>query len=51
MKIKIVQKELLSKMQNSGYFTIDSRFGQDNNENNSKSLKEIYDKIANNIIY
>ncbi|MFR4810873.1 MAG: vWA domain-containing protein [Clostridium perfringens] len=43
-------KELLSKMQNSGYFTIDSRFGQDNNENNSKSLKEIYDKIANNII-
>lgn len=27
-------KELLSKMQNSGYFTIDSRFGQDNNENN-----------------
>lgn len=43
-------KELLSKMQNLGYFTIDSRFGQDNNENNSKSLKEIYDKIANNII-
>ncbi|EOU1150924.1 VWA domain-containing protein [Clostridium perfringens] len=43
-------KELLSKIQNSGYFTIDSRFGQDNNENNSKSLKEIYDKIANNII-
>ncbi|MCX0384705.1 MAG: vWA domain-containing protein [Clostridium perfringens] len=43
-------KELLSKMQNSGYFTIDSRFSQDNNENNSKSLKEIYDKIANNII-
>lgn len=43
-------KELLSKMQNSGYFTIDSRFDQDNNENNSKSLKEIYDKIANNII-
>ncbi|MDM0765900.1 VWA domain-containing protein [Clostridium perfringens] len=43
-------KELLSKMQNSGYFTIDSRFGQDNNENNSKSLKGIYDKIANNII-
>ena len=43
-------KELLSKMQNSGYFTIDSRFGQDNNENNSTSLKEIYDKIANNII-
>ena len=43
-------KELISKIQNSGYFTIDSRFGQDNNENNSKSLKEIYDKIANNII-
>ena len=43
-------KELLSKMQNSGYFTIDSRFGQDNNENNGKSLKGIYDKIANNII-
>ncbi|ELC8431699.1 VWA domain-containing protein [Clostridium perfringens] len=43
-------KELLSKMQNSGYFTIDSRFGQDKKKNNSKSLKEIYDKIANNII-
>lgn len=37
---------LLSKMQNSGYFTIDSRV----DKNNSKSLKEIYDKIANNII-
>lgn len=43
-------KELLSKMQNSGYFTIDSRFSQDKKKNNSKSLKEIYDKIANNII-
>ncbi|XZK94710.1 vWA domain-containing protein [Clostridium perfringens] len=43
-------KELLSKMQNSGYFTIDSRFSQGKQKNNSKSLKEIYDKIANNII-
>ncbi|TBX08079.1 vWA domain-containing protein [Clostridium perfringens] len=42
--------KLLSKMQNSGYFTIDSRFSQDKKKNNSKSLKEIYDKIANNII-
>ncbi|EGT0000570.1 VWA domain-containing protein [Clostridium perfringens] len=42
--------KLLSKMQNSGYFTIDSRFSQGKQKNNSKSLKEIYDKIANNII-
>lgn len=37
-------------MQNSGYFTIDSRESDSKNENNKKSLKEIYDKIANNII-
>ncbi len=47
---KNLAKELLSKIQNSGEFTIDSRFSQDKNENNSKSLKEIYDKIVNNII-
>ncbi len=43
-------KELLGEMQNSGYFTIDSRESDSKNENNKKSLKEIYDKIANNII-
>ncbi|NGT84742.1 vWA domain-containing protein [Clostridium perfringens] len=43
-------KELLGEMQNAGYFTIDSRESDSKNENNKKSLKEIYDKIANNII-
>lgn len=38
-------KELLGGMQNYGYFTIDSR----ESKNNNKSLKEIYDQIANNI--
>ncbi|MGM8287847.1 vWA domain-containing protein [Clostridium perfringens] len=48
--IKDIAKELLGEMQNSGYFTIDSRESDSKNENNKKSLKEIYDKIANNII-
>ncbi|WP_415342083.1 vWA domain-containing protein [Clostridium perfringens] len=49
-EIKDIAKELLGNMQNSGYFTIDSRESDSKNENNKKSLKEIYDKIANNII-
>ncbi len=49
-EIKDIAKELLGNMQNSGYFTIDSRESNSKNENNKKSLKEIYDKIANNII-
>ncbi|MGU8559577.1 vWA domain-containing protein [Clostridium perfringens] len=49
-EIKDIAKELLGDMQNSGYFTIDSRESDSKNENNKKSLKEIYDKIANNII-
>ncbi|MCX0383317.1 vWA domain-containing protein, partial [Clostridium perfringens] len=43
-------KELLGEMQNAGYFTIDSRESESKDENNNKNLKEIYDKIANNII-
>lgn len=50
VEIKDIAKELLGEMQNSGYFTIDSRESDSKNENNKKSLKEIYDKIANNII-
>lgn len=50
VEIKDIAKKLLGEMQNAGYFTIDSRESEDKNENNKKSLKEIYDKIANNII-
>ncbi|MCI2779489.1 vWA domain-containing protein [Clostridium perfringens] len=50
VEIKDIAKKLLGEMQNAGYFTIDSRESEGKNENNKKSLKEIYDKIANNII-
>lgn len=50
VEIKDIAKKLLGKMQNAGYFTIDSRESDSKNENNNKSLKEIYDKIANNIV-